>query len=256
MSRNGRTSSWRSERLNPFDPDQLDKVLRELRGRAQAGESVDALRAEFFERLWPWATRSADRETRLLPPHADVDELRSRLLHAVWRTCQGLDPSNSETWAALLRIRWRGARADAARSDDRLSRTDRRRVGTDPAAPVLGEEGCNASDSTGGPVPRTASEPGAALDRRLLAEIGRYPQPVDALEQHVDDRWDPERAAMDGAMSDELQRWLRDDLPEDVAKDVHAWWQRTGGHGELPVGLERRAQAYAFRLAALVETAS
>ncbi len=111
--------------VDPFNHQWVTGDLAAMAARVEAGEPAATLRQQLFETLWPWATQMADREVRRLPARADGDETRSQLLGAVWQATQRIDWSNYGGWPSLLRRRLLGARMDAARTDDPLSRRHR-----------------------------------------------------------------------------------------------------------------------------------
>ena len=172
----------------------------------------------------PWARHHAAGAARHLPPWADRDELTSQVLGAVWHCCQRFDPDRAGEWGALLWTRVRGARLDAARTDDPLSRRQRQLVTAEDAP---------AAERRRDPV-RVAAEPA----ERIIASAA-----------------DPASEVIAAEVAKAVGRWLRDDLPEDLAARLTSWWHRTGAIAPPPPNLALAIDGYIFRLASAIALA-
>ena len=111
--------------MSPRHPHFLDAVLRPLADRHSSGEPSCELAAELYHAIHPWALSEARMRSIGLPAHADRDELLSQVLRLSWEACQRIDWSRIEAWQGYLATKVSRARAEAARSDDWLSRRER-----------------------------------------------------------------------------------------------------------------------------------
>jgi hypothetical protein len=111
--------------LSPRHPHFFDVVLAPLASRCAAGEDRGALSLELYQTIHPWAVSEARRRAIGLPSHADRDELLSHVLRLSWEACERLDWDRVESWLGFLDSKVSRARAEAARSDDWLSRRER-----------------------------------------------------------------------------------------------------------------------------------
>jgi hypothetical protein len=234
--------------MNPFRCGWTDEVLRPLAERSASGEDDRDLRDELFGGLWRWATSLADLEVRRLPPGADRDETRSRVLVAVWRSVEQLDWDRWEEWPGLLLRRVRGARMDAARCDDRLSRGDRAevnrlRIEQDHLEILRGRTltGSELDDLVesvwvGVPVWRRAA----------LAQVAAgAPAQVDELaDELVDERWRPERQAEAEDDADRLRHWLQHDVPPHLQVRLARWAQHGRTGSTVPLRLRKQLSPY------------
>jgi hypothetical protein len=100
-------------------------VLEPLAIRHSAGESSDELSAELYHVVHPWAVSFAKSQSSGLPAHADRNEVLSQVLRLTWDACLRIDWSRCDTWTTFLDTKVGRARAEAARSDDWLSRQER-----------------------------------------------------------------------------------------------------------------------------------
>jgi hypothetical protein len=247
-------------RVDPFDPTWVRVSLTARADRVLAGGDADAERSALFEELVPWATQLVERTVRRLPPHADRNEVHSRVLLAVWEATSRIDWDRVTAWPSLLKQRIRGARMDAARSDDVLSRRDRaayRRVQRDLAT---------AEQTTG------RSLTSAERRRIVAAQLPNDPSLFDVLhgldqmcalgseaedlEVLVVDDCDPEGSVLERARLDALHRWLTDGVPVSLAKQLTAWARRDRAGDTLPKRLARRVEPYRSALVEQIDFAS
>jgi hypothetical protein len=212
---------------NPFDTAAVHEQLATLAARTEAGEPLSGVRDELLLRLWPWALRHAERVAARTPSRADRAEVRSQILVAVWQACERFDPERWATWPALLRTRVAGARADAARRDDLLTRNDRQ---------VLRE----AEADTGNPA--------------VAANLARNAEwaTLDGWEC-PDERWEPQRVLTEAEQRSVVTHWVRNDLPAALAQRVESWSQRAAPGASLPVGLVEGLLPYLSRLVSYVD---
>ena len=110
---------------SPRDLRFTASVLEPLAIRHTAGEPSDELSAELYDVVHPWAVSFAKSQSAGLPAHADRNELLSQVLQLTWDACLRIDWSRYETWTTFLDTKVSRARAEAARSDDWLSRQER-----------------------------------------------------------------------------------------------------------------------------------
>ena len=110
---------------SPRDVRFTASVLEPLARRHAAGESGDELTAELYNVVHPWAVSFAKSQSVGLPAHADRNEVLSQVLRLTWEACRRIDWSRFETWTTFLDTKVGRARAEAARSDDWLSRQER-----------------------------------------------------------------------------------------------------------------------------------
>jgi hypothetical protein len=212
---------------SPFSAAWRHDVLRTFAQRAADGEDPDRLRNELLEHLWGWSLGFADIEARKLPSGSDRDETRSQVLTAVWQATRQLDWDRWETWPALLLRRVRGARIDAARSDDVISRRDRVVLNRIDAEVVAAEqsEGRTLAPAERDEVRRRVLE-GVSPRRRnaLVAAPTGPPLVVDVAATTVrDERWDPERVLLEGDRARHLEHWLQHDLPDHLRVQLLQW---------------------------------
>lgn len=111
--------------MSPRDPRFLEVVLAPLASRRAAGDEPEVLSLELYQIIHPWAVSEARRRSIGLPGHADRDELLSHVLRLAWEACERLDWERVDTWLGFLDSKVSRARAEAARSDDWLSRRER-----------------------------------------------------------------------------------------------------------------------------------
>ena len=233
--------------VDPFNHQWVTGDLAAMAARVEAGEPAATLRQQLFETLWPWATQMADREVRRLPARADGDETRSQLLGAVWQATQRIDWSNYRGWPSLLRRRLLGARMDAARTDDPLSRRHRQAF-TRCLTAIAAEEqargrrlAATERDAVAATIfPSSASRPGLLAE---LAELASSHEAAgDASVEAADDRWDPERVVLDAELRQAVQSWLSS-LPGDVAAPLVAWCHQ-GSNRSLPRSVAQLAAPF------------
>jgi hypothetical protein len=110
---------------SPRDLRFTASVLGPLALRFAAGEPSDQLSAELYNIVHPWALSFAKSQSAGLPAHADQNEVLSQVLRLTWDACLRIDWSRYETWTTFLDAKVGRARAEAARSDDWLSRRER-----------------------------------------------------------------------------------------------------------------------------------
>ena len=110
---------------SPGDLRFTASVLEPLAIRHTAGEPSDELSAELYNVVHPWAVSFAKSQSAGLPAHADRNEVLSQVLRLTWDACLRIDWSRCETWTMFLDMKVGRARAEAARSDDWLSRQER-----------------------------------------------------------------------------------------------------------------------------------
>ncbi|QMU78390.1 hypothetical protein GXW83_24455 [Streptacidiphilus sp. PB12-B1b] len=111
---------------NPFDPCWIAEQLAPMAARAAAGEPSSLLSDQLFESIWPWALRTAERWARLVPPGADRDAVKSDVLWEVFQATRRIEWPRYQVWPALLKARMRGGFTAAGRTDDPLTRGQRR----------------------------------------------------------------------------------------------------------------------------------
>ena len=110
---------------SPRDLRFTASVLGPLATRHTAGEPSDELSAELYNVVHPWAVSFAKSQSAGLPAYADRNEVLSQVLRLTWDACFRIDWSRCETWTTFLDTKVGRARAEAARSDDWLSRQER-----------------------------------------------------------------------------------------------------------------------------------
>lgn len=125
-----RTPNTRTATINPFAPEFVEEVITPLAARALSGEDARKLGDELYGQIHNWVTRYAARKARNLPPTADRDELRSRIMEAALVACRTIDFERYESFPYFLRMRVAGAAIESARHDDWLSRRHRRLLAT------------------------------------------------------------------------------------------------------------------------------
>jgi hypothetical protein len=242
---------------SPFSAEWRSTVLQDLAARAAAGEDPDALRAELLEHLWPWAQRLADREARRLPAGSDRDDTRSHVLAAMWQATRQIDWDRWDTWPALLLRRVRGARIDAARSDDVVSRRDRgvlNRIDTE----VVTSERERGRTLTAAEQDEIRERVLAALTprrrRALAGAVTGPPVLVDTFATNVvDDRWDPEARTLEADRAQHLGCWLRHDLPPELREHLLDWLAQQKQGSVVPARLRARLLPYLPSLLERVE---
>lgn len=111
--------------MSPRHPQFFDAVLRPLAERHSNGEPHDDLAVELYNTIHPWALSEARVRSLGLPSHADRDELVSQVVRLSWEACERIDWDRVEVWQSYLASKVSRARAEAARSDDWLSRRER-----------------------------------------------------------------------------------------------------------------------------------
>lgn len=250
--------------IDPFDRRWVSAALGALVQRAESGERLSELREELFVSLWPWALRYADRVARRLPSGADADETRSRILAAMWEATQRFEPSLAGGWPSLLKQRLVGARIDAARHDDRLSRRDRAALSAANEAIAVAEQHHGRhlrSTERDAIIRRCLATRGATPFASRVGDLSRAahqsPAHCDGQTGSVpemgDSRQDPERLAMDGEVREALSHWLADDLPVELSRRVVAWWQSEATRDVVPDSLARQLRPYLHRLVPLFD---
>jgi hypothetical protein len=129
MPRPGRAPFVERRRMpatqSPRHPDFVTVVLEPLALRRLAGESADKLSLELYTTLHTWAVAFSGAQCARLPGHADRNEVLSQVLRLTWDACLRIDWDRYEAWPAYLESKVSRARAEAARSDDWLSRRER-----------------------------------------------------------------------------------------------------------------------------------
>jgi len=66
---------------------------------------------------------------------------------------------------------------------------------------------------------------------------------------------DPASEVIAAEVAKAVGRWLRDDLPEDLAARLTSWWHRTGAIAPPPPNLALAIDGYIFRLASAIALA-
>lgn len=252
------TSERTSQRsFSPFSAEWRETELAALAARAEAGEDQDDLRSELLQRLWPWAQRLADREARKLPVGSDADDTRSHLLTAVWQATRQIDWDRWDTWPALLLRRVRGARVDAARNDDVVSRRDRlvlNRVEAEVAACERQRGASLSSNEREAIRQRIFSELAPRRRRALSNAVTTPPVLVDTFATDVaDERWDPEALAVAADRAESLDVWLHHDVPPELRARLLEWFARDTRGGAVPVRLRDQLLPYLPSLVERVE---
>jgi hypothetical protein len=110
---------------SPRHPDFVTVVLEPMALRRMAGESADKLSLELYTALHTWAVAFSGAQCARLPGHADRSEVLSQVLRLTWDACLRIDWERYAAWPAYLESKVSRARAEAARSDDWLSRRER-----------------------------------------------------------------------------------------------------------------------------------
>lgn len=233
---------------SPFSVEWRTTALRGLADRAAAGEDADALRGELLDLLWPWAQRLAEREARKLPAGSDRDDTRSHVLTAVWQATRQIDWDRWDTWPALLLRRIRGARIDAARSDDVVSRRDRlvlNEIDTEVSVTER-ERGCTLSAHERDEIRARILAALSPRRRRALAgAVTGPPVLVDSFTPAiVDDRWDPEARTLEAARAESLGSWLRHDVPPELRERLLDWLAQDKQGSVVPARLRTRLLPY------------
>jgi hypothetical protein len=233
---------------SPFSAEWRSTVLHDLAQRAQAGEDPEVLRTELLELLWPWAQRLADREARKLPAGSDRDDTRSHVLSAVWQATCHIDWDRWDTWPALLLRRVRGARIDAARNDDSVSRRDRlvlNRIETEIAATER-ERGRSLTRNERDAV-RARIMAGLSPRRRnaLAGAITGPPVLVESFATTMaDERWDPEARTIEADRATQLSSWLDHDVPPELRDHLLRWLAQDKHGTAVPARLRSRLLPY------------
>lgn len=111
--------------MSPRHPRFFEAVLRPLADRHSNGAPGCDLAVELYNTIHPWVLSEARVRSIGLPPHADRDELLSQIVRLSWEACQRIDWDRVEAWQSFLESKVSRARAEAARSDDWLSRRER-----------------------------------------------------------------------------------------------------------------------------------
>lgn len=243
--------------VDPFRREWVETSLERRAERVAGGASATAERTALFEELWPWAVGLSERMARRLPSHADADELRSRVLLAVWESTTRIDWDRPTAWPSLLKRRIQGARADAARGDDVMSRRQRQAYAAAASAVAAAEQRLGRP-LTSEEIDATVSPhfPGRPDLFASLAEVVRARESVHRGDgpaaEAADERWEPERLVLDAARQDAVRCWLEARVPPAVARQVLDWARRERAREDLPRRLRSRVRPYVGELAALV----
>ena len=242
--------------IDPFDVSWRHGPVRQLAERARRGADREGLSNELFRMVWPWARAYADRVVTRLPSWADADGTRSEILMTVWKATAQIDWERWETWPALLSRRVRGARLDAARLDDALSRRDRVMLNRLRAeiADLEQEGGRTLTQAEREQVRRRFLD---ALPPRRRRAVAAAPAgvgvPLDKVaEVLADDRWQPERAALSRDEATGLRTWLEEDLPERLREQLLEWFAQESRSAVVPARLRARLAPYVPLLASRV----
>jgi hypothetical protein len=246
-----------SAQVNPFSREWVQQHLAPLAARARAGEDADALRTQLFEDLWPWAKRIAAASARRLPEHADRAESSSATTLAVYQACMQIDWERYESWPSLMARRIAGARIDAARVDDVLSR--RHRIARNAYLRLVSER----QQQVGGALSMQecydlaaqALPPGARADwADHLVRGVQQRHPIDEAAIAVPCRRPgPEERAEEGDTAGAVRDWLDNELPAPLKAKVTAWLAQSRPRKALPAQLRMQLGPYIPALLASVD---
>lgn len=240
---------------DPFDRAWVAGSLGALAAAVDAGTPLAAVQDELFELLWPWARRHADRVARRLPPGADADETRSALLLAFWESTRRFDPGRWGAWPSLLRQRLRGARVDAARRDDALTRRHR-------AAVVRADWSIAQLEQERGRALTAAEQHRVLLDALGGADRSRPrgwfgssvdPLTTDAVATEPATGPDPGAVVADIEVATAIRRWIEHDLPRDLSDRLRRWWDDADRCDPLPARLVDDLAPYLYRVVDLLD---
>jgi DNA-directed RNA polymerase specialized sigma subunit len=212
--------------VNPFAPEFIDEVVAPLAARALSGECTRKLGDELYAVIHPWVLRYTARKARNLPPTADRDELRSRIMEAALLACRTIDFDRYETFSYFLRMRVAGAAIEAARHDDWLSRRHRRLLGTYRATIEAREQklGRPLSDTE----QREIAKELAPESKRVewVEELTRQCAPTawtPMLDNKLADKMpNPEDALVKNELRSIMQEWLSS-LPVELSTAAMDW---------------------------------
>ncbi len=217
---------------SPYDPSWIETRLATMAERAASGEDPNELRNALLTEIWPWALALADREAARRRSHLDPDEVRSQLLYAAYQATTKVDWARWRTWPRLLQQRVEGARVEAWRAADVLSRRHRlakqrfqeavddetqRQCRLLPA----GERERLAADILGEGRRRGGWLGSIVSDRPLTEALGL---------DHNDAQSAPvttEEIVLTNETVRAVRDWLARDVPDEVATQARAWLEQT-----------------------------
>jgi hypothetical protein len=239
--------------MSPRHPDFAETVLRPMAARYFAGESAQALAAELYDAIHPWASGQARAQCAGLPAHADRGEVVSQVLRLAWESCVRIDWVQYVTWPSLLERKVAHARIEAARSEDWLSRRERvyrRRFQREIARleqvqrRPLNESERAAAAAAVAPTSTRVDWAKALLAARHPSTVGEVPDTMDVA--HLDD--EVETRLLGEIRAKCLREWLAVLAVQDrrLADDLAAWCASADSpERALPARLARRVEPYA-----------
>lgn len=213
--------------VNPFEPNFVADVVTPLAARALTGEDARRLGDELYATIHPWVLRYAARKARNLPPTADRDELRSRIMEAALLACRTIDFERYETFPHFLRMRVAGAAIESARHDDWLSRRHRRLLVTYRATIETREQ------KLGRPL---SIDEQRAIARELAPDSKRVEWVDELTRQCAPTQWTP---ILDNKLADRMPN-PEDALVKNELRSIMREWLET-----LPVELATAAMDWA-----------
>jgi len=235
--------------LSPYQPEWVARVVVPLADGVRAGTtSADAAADTLYHELHGWVCKIVARKSRHLPPTADKNELRSRIMEAALLACRTLDWERTETFSQLLRVRVEGAAIEAARHDDWLSRRHRKllvhyRREVEKAEQREGRQLSPAEE-------RELAARLAPESKRVawVEELTRQCAPTawnDIYENTVTDhRGSPEDVMVRSDRRRIVGEWLAT-LPEDLRTEAIEWAESSLDHHRgAPRPLQRRLRSY------------
>jgi len=249
---------------SPRHPDFVAVVLEPLARRRAGGESDEALSAELYNAIHPWALAFAGSLYSGLPAHADRNEVLSQVLRLTWDACSRIDWARYAAWPAYLESKVRRARAEAARCDDWLSRRERVRRRTFQAKLAQREQveqrtltvsERQAVASAVAPSSTRVDWTKSLLDSRHPSTVADVPDAMDemTIEEQVEQR------ELADIRTRCVWEWLKMLTAENesLANELHRWSKQSdAGDRQLPARLAHRLQPYTPILLALLDEAA
>ncbi|MGY4967381.1 hypothetical protein [Streptomyces sp. 900105245] len=221
-----RKEGQRHPGCNPYDPAWIEGDLRDLAQRALSGEPEKRIREELVFLLWPWANYTAERLVRRLPPGADPDNVRSEVMWELFLSVERIDWVRYKQWPALLKARLRGAFTATARSDDPLTRGQRRGRNTFLATEeqLMQRHGRSLTANE-----RLRLAVALAPRGGIMSVLygGKSVVPLDTMHESADEQASPEDQVISRERASAIRCWLAQDVPPDVSKAVEVWMEGT-----------------------------
>ena len=250
--------------MSPRHPRFFEAVLRPLADRHSNGEPHCDLAVELYNTIHPWALSEARVRSIGLPGHADRDELVSQVVRLSWEACQRIDWDRVEAWQSYLASKVSRARAEAARSDDWLSRRERvrRKSFQTEVAHREQRQGRGLTSDERGAVARAVAPSSERVDWTTAVLADRHPSTVadvpDTLTAH-----EVEVQVEEKVIGDIRGRCLADWLQlvatknEQLADELSQWSaSHESTERALPARLAYKVEPYTPMLLALLAEAA